>query len=374
MKVLMNAFSAKRGGILTYTGNLLRSLRDRNVNVVAAVSPEFEVPEGVEAIRIPVTGFSPAHRLVWEQTVWRSIVRRVNPDILFSSANFGLLHSPVPQLLLMREGGLFDPLYLSCVSPSQGIRLAIWRVARRTMMLGSMHRADMVMTPSQSMKDLLVRWQPESAAKINVNRYGTLDDVFVPTESRRSWRQDGVLRLLYVSIYYPHKAPGDVCRLVERLEEAGIPAHATITMTLEEIANAPGSSLDLRAVKRLYAAGKLSLGRVPYQQLPQLYAAHDVFVFPAVAETYGHPMAEAMSSSIPAVVADTAVAREICGDCALYATPFRPRELFNRVMELDADPDLRQRLVRDARARAQSDLHWPDHVERLIGLFRQMMR
>jgi glycosyltransferase involved in cell wall biosynthesis len=374
MKILINAFSAKRGGILTYTGNLLRSLRDSGVAVTAAVSPEFEVPEGIEVIRAPVADYHPLRRLMWEQLVWPKVVRRANPDILFSSANFGLLHSPVPQLLLMREGGLFDPLYLSSISPNHGLELAARRALRRSLMLASVGRADRVMTPSQAMKDLLVRWRPDCAAKVTVNRYGTLDDVFAPAPTRRAWREDGVLRLLYVSVYYPHKCPGDVCRLVEHLEAAGIPTHATITMSLDEIANSPGSALDLRPMQRLAAAGKVTLGRVPYQDLPQLYATHDAFIFPAVAETYGHPMAEAMSSSIPVVAADTAVAREVCGDDALYATPFRAEDLFHRVMELDGDAALRQRLTTGARAHALSDLRWQDHVTRLIDLFQQMRR
>lgn len=374
MKILMNAFSAKRGGILTYTSNMLGSLRDRGVDVVAAVSPEFELPEGIEAIRHPVANYNPTHRLLWEQLVWPKIVARVNPDILFSSANFGIRNSPVPQLLLMREGGLFDPFYLHFVAPSQGIKLAAWRLMRRKLMLQSMIWADKVMAPSQAMKDLLVAWQPESAGKIEVNRYGTLGDIFNLGERSRTWREDGVLRLLYVSVYYPHKSPGDVCRLVERLEAAGIRTHATITMQMEDVVNSPGGILDLRAMERLSAQGKLTLCKVPYQRLPELYNSHDVFVFPAVAETFGHPMAEALSSGLPVVVADTPVAREVCGDCALYATPFRPEEMLKQVMMLDSDPALRRRLAADGRARVLSDLQWSDHVDRLIGLFETMRR
>ncbi len=374
MKILMNAFSAKRGGILTYTSNMLGALRDRGIDVTAAVSPEFELPEGIKAIRHPVANYNPTHRLLWEQLVWPRVVARTNPDVLFSSANFGIFRSPVPQLLLMREGGLFDPFYLHYVAPSQGIKLAAWRFMRRKLMLQSMIWADKVMAPSQAMKDLLAQWQPESVGKVEVNRYGTLGDLFNLGERSRTWREDGVLRLLYVSVYYPHKSPGDVCRLVERLEAAGIRAHATITMQMEDAASSPGGALDLVAMERLSAAGKLTLCKVPYQQLPKLYNSHDVFVFPAVAETFGHPMAEALSSGLPVVVADTPVAREVCGDCALYAAPFRPEEMLKQVLALDADPALRQRLAADGRARVLSDLQWSDHVDRLIGLFETMRR
>jgi glycosyltransferase involved in cell wall biosynthesis len=374
MKVLINAFSAKRGGILTYTGNLLRSLAERGIEVVAGVPPTFDLPDGIEGIRVPVADFHPARRFLWEQTVWPILVRRVRPDLLFSSANFGLLRSPVPQLLLMREGGLFDPFYLSHVSPNQGLRLALWRVLRRRLMRLSVTRADHVMTPSQAMKDLLTLWLPACADKITANRYGALDDVFVQPTWRRTWREDGVLRILYVSVYYPHKAPGDVCRLVEILEQAGIPSHATITMTVEEIQNWPGSTIDLLPVQRLSQAGKLTLGRTAYERLPDLYANHDVFVFPAVAETFGHPLAEAMSAGIPVVASDTPVAREVCGDGALYVPPFRPKAFANRVQQLDADPNLRRTLVEGARRHVLSNLRWNDHVDRLIDLFERVLR
>ena len=374
MKILINAFSAKRGGILTYSTNLLRSLTARGIKAVAAVSPEFELPDGVEGLRIPIADRSPVYRLVWEQTIWPRIVRQIKPDVLFSSANFGLLRSPVPQLLLMREGGLFDPFYLRYVSPDQGLRVAMNRVLRRRLMLASIRAADRVMTPTRTMKDLLVRWTPESAGKIAVNSYGTLEDTFASPGTRRAWREDGVLRILYVSVYYPHKSPGDVCRLVELLERRGIRAHATITMTLEEVGRSPGSALDLIAMERLWRAGKLTLGRQPYGALPQVYDSHDIFVFPAVAETFGHPLAEALSSAIPVIAADTPVAREVCGDQALYVRPFHIGSYADAVMALDADPERRRRLVDGGRDRVLTTLLWQGHIDRLVDLMEETRR
>ena len=241
-------------------------------------------------------------------------------------------------------------------------------------MLASVDRADLVMTPSQAMKDLITLWRPDAARKIEVNRYGTREEMFANPMPRRSWRADGVLRLLMVSVYYPHKRPGDICRLVEQLEAQGIAAHATITMTLDEVRRSPGSALDWIAMERLLAAGKLTLGPIPYSELPALYASQDVFVFPAVAETFGHPLAEALSSGLPVIAADTPVAREVCGDHALYVQPFLPRALFERVMELDADPALRQRLTAEGRSHILSDLRWEDHVDRLVALFTKLAR
>ena len=60
MKVLVNALSAKMGGIVTYTTNLMRSFPDRGVDAVFAVAPEFPAPPDSNVIRISANRMRPA--------------------------------------------------------------------------------------------------------------------------------------------------------------------------------------------------------------------------------------------------------------------------------------------------------------------------
>ncbi len=162
MKVLINALSARRGGIVTYTRNVTAALVGLGVDVVIAAPPELEIGERhVEHIAIDVSNFHPLRRAIWEQLVWRRIVSRVAPDVLFSSANYALLRSPVPQVLLIREGGLFDPFYLANVAPEQGIEAAVWRNLRRRLMIRSARRSDRVFTPSETTREQLLMWAPD---------------------------------------------------------------------------------------------------------------------------------------------------------------------------------------------------------------------
>ncbi|NQV56038.1 MAG: glycosyltransferase, partial [Rhodospirillales bacterium] len=155
MKVLVNALSARKGGIVTYTKNLLSALEKRGVDVVVSVPSDFDTPDRKSVSRIDIADFSPVRRFLWEQTAWRRIVRRHNPDILFSSANFGLLKSPVKQILLLREGGLFDPFYLANMTATQGALFAFNRYFRRKLMLISANNADHIITPTAAMRDMV---------------------------------------------------------------------------------------------------------------------------------------------------------------------------------------------------------------------------
>ncbi len=374
MKVVVNAISAKRGGIVTYTANLIEGFAKRHIDAIVAtpLQPQSQARmEGGMGVR--ASEYGPFMRVFWEQVFWRRAVARMNPDVLYSSANFGLIRSPVPQVLLIREGGLFDPFYLANTAPAQGARVAVLRAFRRYLMLLSARHADHVITPSRTMRDALLLWLPEIADKCSVIPYGTLSDLYKPATTLRRWRQDGTLRLLYVSVYYPHKNPSTLADAVAHLNGQGLSAHATITMNVEEMA-IPGGRLDALRLANARQAGTVTLGNRPYRELPALYQSHDVFVFPSVSETFGHPMAEALAVGIPVVAADTPINREICGDAALYFEPYSITDLCRRLTELDRDPALREKLARAARERPGEAHNWDLHVDRLIETFESVRR
>ncbi len=369
MKVLVNALSARMGGIVTYTNNLLDAFERRGIDVTVFVPNEFNTRDRAAIRRLNIGGYSSVHRFLWEQSSWRQIVANIKPDILFSSANFGLLKSPAKQILLLREGGLFDPFYLANMTATQGIGYVANRYLRRKLMLWSAKRANHIITPTHAMRDSLALWEPSILEKCTVNPYGTINDMFKPADRMRQWRGDGTLRMLYVSVYYPHKVPSLICQAVDRLNAEGLTSHGRITMSPAELKDMSGSTFDQILIDDAASRGIITLGRHAYQALPELYNSHDVFVFPSVSETFGHPMAEAMSSGMPLAVADTPVNREICGDAALYFEPFSVSGLVAAMRRLDADPELRLRLSANGRARAVQRFGWEDHVDRLVDTF-----
>lgn len=372
MKIAINAISAKKGGIRTYTANLLRELSARSADFWIGVPQDF--PDSPHAVPMAASEYGMLGRLAWEQTMWPRQIRDRGSDVLFSSANFGLLTPPVPQVLMIREIGLFDPLYLSTIATGQGVKAAILRDMRRRLILASAHRAEIILTPTQTTADMVLEWDRSLKPKFQVNPYGTLLDRFSPSPTPRSWAEDGVLRMLYVSVYYAHKAPGVLAKAARLLNEHGTPALATVTMGLEEIRQTLGSSQDLFHLQDAMERGHVLMSPTKYEDLPDLYRRHDVFVFPSVNETFGHPLVEAMASGIPVVAADIGVHREVCGDGALYFPPFSSQGLADQVLKLQSDPQLRQTLIEKARRRALDAFAWGDHVERLLDVLARAYR
>jgi glycosyltransferase involved in cell wall biosynthesis len=97
-----------------------------------------------------------------------------------------------------------------------------------------------------------------------------------------------------------------------------------------------------------------------------LYRGADIFVFPSLVESFGHPLAEAMAAGLPIAAADTPVNREVCGPAAVYFQPLSPEDLASNISRLATDRALRQRLGAAGYRRAAAAPGWNEHVRRVL--------
>jgi glycosyltransferase involved in cell wall biosynthesis len=115
----------------------------------------------------------------------------------------------------------------------------------------------------------------------------------------------------------------------------------------------------------------VELGTVPYAALHHLYRSCDLYATPAYAETFAHPLVEAMASGLPVIASDLAVHREICGDAAQYFPRFEPEILAQRIMQLCESPERRADMREMGIVRSR-DFSWDKHVEQLLLLARRL--
>jgi len=84
------------------------------------------------------------------------------------------------------------------------------------------------------------------------------------------------------------------------------------------------------------------LGHVPQADLPALYSAADLFVFPSLYEGFGLPALEAMACGTPVVASNVSALPEVVGDAALQVSP----------LDVEALAGAMERLLRDDRLRS----------------------
>ena len=367
----MNALSAHKGGILTYTQNLKTKFSQAGIKTTIAHPRYSPIAEEGKTISMNVNNLSALERFLWEQTIWRGQVNKIRPDILFSSANFALFGCKIPQLLLMREGGLFNPFYIKNVFPKLGRKARITTVIRRNLMVQSIKAATNVMVPSKTLYDWIHAFCPVLKTKVKINTYGINLDFFKTQGSTPLSASDPV-NLLYVSVYYPHKDPETLKRATQLLRQKNIDARAHITMSKEEFDPWHCGKRDYQSLTTPEVSQYLTLSPVKYEKLPDIYAKNDIFVFPSVSETFGFPLVEAMASGIPVIAADSNINREICGEAALYFRPYDAQELVERINSIRTQPNLYNFLCERGKELVNRKYNINNHFENLIEIFNLM--
>ncbi len=370
MRIIVNAISANTGGIVTYTGNLVRHLGTEDFEIIIYVPDTFDdtvLPsrDGVSLVKINNKfPLGLAGRLFWEQFTWRRIIKKSGADVLFSSANYGVLFAPIPQVLLVQGEIYLNTVYRERILPRLGFGERISAYLRRKLVLWSARSSRRVVFPSQTHLEASAEYDPMLADNAEVN-FLAVETRFGERERTRAWRQDGTLRMLYVSVYYPHKDPGTLARAAVVLNQAGVDAAAHITMQQKEFKIWANGREDWAGLNEPEMNDCVTLGRIPHEELIERLDTFDLFVFPSAAETFGFPMVEAMAAGIPLLVSDTAAHREICGDAAAYYELGNAQDLADKARELDADPERRQRMVELGKVRAAGSFTWAEHMERL---------
>lgn len=95
------------------------------------------------------------------------------------------------------------------------------------------------------------------------------------------------------------------------------------------------------------------VGYVSDAELYALYSRALCLLFPSFYEGFGLPPVEAMTLGCPAIVSETSVMPEICGEAALYCDPSHPETLAAAIMRLRTEPGLREHLLMRGRERAR---------------------
>ncbi len=71
-----------------------------------------------------------------------------------------------------------------------------------------------------------------------------------------------------------------------------------------------------------YLKGRFKIISLPYDQMPKVYTACDLFTYPTSSwEAFGIVLLEAMASGLPVVANDDPIRREIVGDAGLFVDP-----------------------------------------------------
>jgi glycosyltransferase involved in cell wall biosynthesis len=81
------------------------------------------------------------------------------------------------------------------------------------------------------------------------------------------------------------------------------------------------------------------MGMVEHERVGQVFADHDLFLFPTLAENYGHVICEALSAGCPVLISDQTPWRDLQEQGVGWDIPLEETERFRAIIQQCADAD-----------------------------------
>ena len=257
------------------------------------------------------------------------------------------------------------------VASSTTSALDRWRY--RHLLPRAVCKADVVLTDSHCSRSDLVRHLKLPPERVHVVHLG-IDPCFAPVPegaARRIARERYGIRLPYALYVGGINARKNIARLFQ--------AYALVRrhhpdLTLVVAGKRQWQTAEIDAVFR-------QLGLEPYVQftgyvadadLPALYSAAEVFVFPSLYEGFGLPPLEAMACGTPVVTSNVSSLPEVVGDAALTIDPYDVAGLAAAIERVLADAALRAELRAKGLARAQQ-FTWEHAARATLAVYEQVL-
>jgi len=375
-RILVHALAATAGGGANYLRNFLARLGELGSShdwlVMVPADGEFSSQAPNVRILRHKSGRGAFRRIYHDQIALRRLIKDEAVDLILATGNFGMLRPPVPQVLLNRNALYFSKEHLWELRRRGEFRELLNTIMRRRLALASIADSVCNVVPTHAFAgDIKASLPQVPDDRFFVVPHGFDHGAFRRETADAASSAGTAKRILMVSHYNYFRNFETLIRAMAELRRAS-PMSLELVLTTKLGRGVKDHRYDTSEAAELVESLGLAscttmLGTVAHNQLQELYSSADVVVCPSYAESFGHPMVEAMAMGRPIVASDRPLQREICGDAAVYFSTFDPQDLATRLQDVLTDHALASRLAAAGPQRAAA-YSWERHFHELLGV------
>jgi len=245
---------------------------------------------------------------------------------------------------------------------------------RRATYKPSAQKARQIITDTEFTRQSLIEKYNVAPDKIKAIHLG-IDPVFqtaadpsLLAQVRRRYRLPERF-IFFPANLWPHK---NHLRLFEALKIVRQKYQPDCYLVLSGVFQAQQARLKALVIEHGLQEAVQILGYVPYTDLPGLYAAAELLVFPSLFEGFGMPVIEAMACGCPVVCANTTSLPEIAGEAAILVDPYNVAEIAEAIHLALCNERLKSKLKAQGIERSRQ-FSWQKTAQQTVEVYRAVL-
>lgn len=321
----------------------------------------------VALVSVPEWLRNPVLNIGWHQTVLPTFCKQKKYDVLFLPA--ASRRSPI-WAPCVTVGTVHDltPFHMA-------EKYDRWRTSYQTRVLPHLlNRLKHIITVSESTKRDVMMYAGVPEDRITVIHHAADTDIFFPhdrdmaTHKVRAYGIGGPYIIYTSRIEHPGKNHVRLIRAFEALKRRKtIPHQLVLTgadwMRADEVHRA--------ATLSSCADDILFTGFVRDKDLPDLYCAADMLVFPSLFEGFGLPILEAMACGVPVACSNISSMPEIAGDAAVLFDPTDVDSIAQAILTVLSSEDRRIEISKKGLLRARC-FSWEQTAQKTLDVIHEV--
>lgn len=309
-------------------------------------------------------------RKVQADVSWYSISEQLKMPKIFKNENLDVLHVPHFNVPVFYKGKFVVTIHdlihhdfkNDAATAHSSLVFQAKRAAYRKVIENAIYKSAKIITPSNFVKDEIVRRFKISSSKVIVTYEAAEEEYSVRQPSTVNRQQF----LLYVGNAYPHK---NLNRLLDAMQilTTYYKLHTT-NLVLVCPRDVFATRLTSEIKKRDLGKRVELKGYLPPKDLSALFQKAQAYVFPSLSEGFGIPGLNAMASGLPLAASNIPVLKEVYGAAALYFNPKDPGDIAQKIETLIESEKLKSDLIKRGKTQIQK-YSWKKMAQETLEIY-----
>ena len=334
-----NAYYKNIAGTGMYSRNIVNIWRKEGKEIFLFVNKRQSIMDLAKKKNIFTRLLNGIKDILWMQIILPIVLKKNKIDILFCPAFISPMFSTCPTIVTIHDMSFLR--YPETCDRLFGFYLKI-------LLFLTKKRINIFLTDSDFSKKEIHRLLKVPQEKIKIV-YAGCDKKFKIIKNlnkiRKVKKQYGINQrfILNVGTLEPRKNIITLIMAFDILKKKELIEHKLV------LCGGKGWYYDniLRKIRELKIENEIIFtGYVPDDDLPLLYNAAELFVYPSLYEGFGLPVLEAMSCGCPVVTSNVSSLPEIVGNAGILVDPLDVEDLAQTMLKVLKDRDLRKDLVK----------------------------